>query len=60
MMGGMPTDDGGPPVDVLAAFGLAGAAVALPGGQRRTWRVGPAVLKRLDCDRKTLVWQERC
>ena len=37
------------PEEVLAAFGLAGAAaVRLPGGQGTTWRAGPLVLKPAD------------
>lgn len=34
-----------PPPHVLAAFGLTGAAVRLPGGQGTSWRVGDVVLK---------------
>ena len=34
-----------PPPTVLAAFGLVGAAVPLPGGQGASWRVGEVVLK---------------
>jgi uncharacterized protein (TIGR02569 family) len=35
----------GPPTRVVEAFGLAGAAERLPGGQGGTWRLGEAVLK---------------
>jgi uncharacterized protein (TIGR02569 family) len=35
-----------------------GEAVALSGGQRTAWRVGPLVLKAADADAETLAWQE--
>jgi uncharacterized protein (TIGR02569 family) len=56
----VPTGDRGdpPPLDVLAAFGASGDAVALSGGRRTVWRVGGVVLKPLDCDPETLAWQE--
>jgi hypothetical protein len=34
-----------PPAGILAAFGLAGTPVRLPGGQGACWRAGPVVLK---------------
>ena len=40
-----------PPRGVLAAFGLVGQAVPLPGGQGASWRVGEVVLKpHVDAD----------
>jgi uncharacterized protein (TIGR02569 family) len=36
---------GPPPPTVLAAFGVAGPAVPLPGGQGASWQAGEAVLK---------------
>lgn len=46
-----------PPSQVLDAFGLTGPLVPLSGGQRTTWRVGDAVLKRLDTDPSVIQWQ---
>jgi uncharacterized protein (TIGR02569 family) len=41
---------------VARAFGLTGAAVPLPGGRGRSWRVGDAVLKPLEGDPALLEW----
>lgn len=46
-----------PGAAVLAAFGLEGRPVPLTGGQGRSWRVGPAVLKPLDMLSSALSWQ---
>jgi uncharacterized protein (TIGR02569 family) len=46
-----------PPASVLAAFEVAGAPVALAGGQGSSWRVGDAVLKPLDLSEEQLAWQ---
>ncbi|ACQ82068.1 aminoglycoside phosphotransferase [Beutenbergia cavernae DSM 12333] len=45
-----------PPPQVLAAFGAAGDAVPLAGGQGRSWRAGGLVLKPLDSSPETLDW----
>lgn len=45
----------GPPPAVLAAFGQAGPAVRLPGGQGSSWRVGDVVLKP-DVDPRYQEW----
>ena len=45
------------PPAVLAAFGLSGPVTALSGGQGRSWRAAPAVLKPLDMDPAMLAWQ---
>ncbi len=52
MMGKQP-----PPTSVLAAFGFAGTAVQLAGGQGTSWRVRDAVLKPLDLPEPDLAWQ---
>jgi uncharacterized protein (TIGR02569 family) len=44
---------------VLAAFGLRGEPLPLPGGQRTAWRFGDVVLKPLDTEPAILEWQER-
>lgn len=46
-----------PPPVVLDAFGATGRRLPLAGGQRTVWRVGDAVLKRVDADLATLEWQ---
>jgi uncharacterized protein (TIGR02569 family) len=46
-----------PPVSVLTAFGVSGTPIPLEGGQRSSWRVGPAVLKPLDLTEPELTWQ---
>jgi uncharacterized protein (TIGR02569 family) len=49
-----------PPVQVLAAFGVAGSAlVALEGGQSTSWRAGDLVLKPAQSDPDELAWQAR-
>jgi len=49
---------GAPPgAAVLAAFGLEGRPVPLPGGQGRAWLVDEAVLKPLDMSLAALRWQ---
>jgi uncharacterized protein (TIGR02569 family) len=59
MMGTVPSGRAAPPPPtVRRAFGLAGNPTPLPGGQQVTWRVGSVVLKPLDADAETLVWQE--
>ncbi|MGN6794439.1 MAG: TIGR02569 family protein [Streptosporangiaceae bacterium] len=50
----------GPPLHVLAAFGVAGCtADALSGGQGTSWRVGDLVLKPADRDEDEMMWQAR-
>jgi uncharacterized protein (TIGR02569 family) len=46
-----------PPSSVLTAFGVSGSPVPLEGGQASSWRVGEAVLKRLDLAEPELEWQ---
>lgn len=46
-----------PPAAALAAFGLVGSPVTLPGGQGTTWRVGEAVVKPLDMEPSLVQWQ---
>ncbi len=46
-----------PPEHVLAAFGVAGEPVLLPGGTGRSWRVGSLVLKPLDHPANEIAWQ---
>lgn len=46
-----------PAAAVLAAFGLEGRPVPLPGGQGRAWLVDEAVLKPLDMPLPALRWQ---
>jgi uncharacterized protein (TIGR02569 family) len=41
----------------MAAFGVGGPATRLPGGQGRSWHVGPAVLKPLDMHPAAIAWQ---
>lgn len=48
---------GRPPPAVLAGYGLEGSPDPLAGGQRTSWRVGPAVVKPLDMDPTMLRWQ---
>jgi uncharacterized protein (TIGR02569 family) len=51
-----PRDD--PPSGrVLTEFGLSGPVAPLRGGQRMTWRVGHAVLKRADLSAAAVEWQ---
>lgn len=52
----MPADSA-PSEDVLAAFGVAGAPIALHGGQRTVWRVGETVFKPLDTSPAEINWQ---
>ena len=52
-----PTTRASPPAAVLAAFGLVGSPVPLPGGQGTTWRVGEAVVKPLDMEPSLVQWQ---
>jgi len=48
----------GPPMQVLAAFGVAGSVpVALDGGQGTSWRAGDLVLKPSDADLAELAWR---
>jgi uncharacterized protein (TIGR02569 family) len=46
-----------PSSDVLRAFGLTGAPVAVAGGRGESWSVGGAVLKPLDMAEEELAWQ---
>jgi uncharacterized protein (TIGR02569 family) len=48
-----------PSRQVLAEFGLSGPVTPLPGGQGRTWRAGPAVLKPADMDATAVAWQSQ-
>lgn len=55
--GGRCGRSGAPPgATVLAAFGLEGQPVPLPGGQGRAWLVDEAVLKPLDMSLPALRW----
>ena len=42
---------------MLAAFGLSGPPVRLPGGSGGSWRTGDAVLKPVDAGEAELVWR---
>ncbi len=46
-----------PPASVLAAYGLHGAPIPLPGGQGTAWRVDHAVVKPLDMEPALVQWQ---
>jgi uncharacterized protein (TIGR02569 family) len=48
-----------PSRQVLAGFGLSGPLTPLPGGQRRSWRAGSAVLKPADMDATAVAWQSQ-
>jgi uncharacterized protein (TIGR02569 family) len=48
-----------PSTGVQAAFGVAGTAQPLVGGQGTAWRVGDAVLKPLDVLEEELCWLDR-
>ena len=50
----MDSASSGPPGAVLAAFGVTGAAVVLPGGKGGTWRAGDVVLKPVEFLPETL------
>ena len=47
----------GPPAAALCAFGIAGTALQLAGGQGSSWRVGDVVLKPADRSEPELEWQ---
>jgi uncharacterized protein (TIGR02569 family) len=46
-----------PSRQVLAEFGLSGPVTPLPGGQGRSWRAGPVVLKAAELDPAAVAWQ---
>ncbi|HEX8093988.1 hypothetical protein [Jatrophihabitans sp.] len=48
-----------PSWQVLAEFGLSGPVTPLPGGQGRSWRAGPAVLKPADMSPTAVAWQSQ-